>query len=88
PVVLNTCSNGASQDWTIADGKIVGPEGLCLDAKGDGRALGEPVVVAKCNGARSQVWEPADGRISGIGGSCLEARGDPESESIPVSLEH
>lgn len=85
-VVLNTCSNGASQEWTPADGKIVGPAGLCLDVTDKGRAAGE-AIVATCRGGDSQRWTLADGRIIGVGGKCLEARGDAEAEAIPVFLD-
>jgi len=56
PVIYVPCNGSPSQNWTVANGTIVGIGGKCVDITGGGPAIGAPLILAACNGGPSQRW--------------------------------
>jgi hypothetical protein len=75
PVSLFNCHGSPNQQWTIANGQIIGLSGMCLDVMGSAPNDGAQVIIVHCNGRESEKWALANGRIVGIGGKCLDVSG-------------
>ena len=50
------CTGGPSQNWTVANGTIVGIGGKCLDIGGGAPANWSPLIIATCSGSPGQRW--------------------------------
>jgi hypothetical protein len=55
-VIGVTCNGSPSQNWTAANGRIVGIGGKCLDVAGGGMRDFVPLVINSCSGSPSQQW--------------------------------
>jgi hypothetical protein len=51
-----TCNGSPSQNWTVANGHIVGIGGKCLDVAGGGMSDFVPLTINSCSGSPSQQW--------------------------------
>ncbi len=60
-VEVNTCSNDAEQNWTIATGGTIQVNGLCLDTAGAAAPTGTPVELNACSGGPTQQWTQGAG---------------------------
>ncbi|MET9359515.1 ricin-type beta-trefoil lectin domain protein [Streptomyces sp. NPDC006632] len=74
PVVLNPCTGGAGQRWTLAGDSTVRSLGKCLTASG---GAGGAAVLSSCTGDDAQRWTPdPDGALVNAGsGLCLDVYG-------------
>jgi hypothetical protein len=57
-VVIESCTDSATQQWTVTNGGAVtnAASGLCLGPAGAGTAAGTALQVQDCTGSSSQTW--------------------------------
>ncbi|MDR7277259.1 ricin-type beta-trefoil lectin domain protein [Catenuloplanes atrovinosus] len=66
----------ATFTWQVADGRITGPNGFCVDDYTGNTANGNPIVLWSCNDGGSQLWSVrGDGRLEVVG-KCLTIGAD------------
>jgi hypothetical protein len=53
-VQIWSCNRGKAQTWTYSGGEVK-HNGLCLNAKGNGKS-GARVILWACNGAPNEIW--------------------------------
>ena len=56
PVSLFNCHGSPNQQWTIANGQIVGIGGKCLDIAGASAQDHATLIIATCTSSPSQQW--------------------------------
>ena len=54
--MLVTCNGAPSQQWSIADGQIVGLVNKCLTETGGITADQTPLILFTCNSNPGQLW--------------------------------
>lgn len=80
------CNGAITQQWTVSDGQILGPNGKCLDAARNVSDDGTPLVLFDCWGGPNQHWEFRGNAIVGLGGKCVDVTWAKKANGTPIEL--
>ncbi|WP_405192700.1 glycoside hydrolase family 3 C-terminal domain-containing protein [Streptomyces anthocyanicus] len=88
-VVLHTCDDDASQQWTAGTDKTLWSQGKCLATENGGTTNGVNVVLDHCDGSKGQQWT-ADAAHSYVvnaqSGLCLEDADGSTADGNPLII--
>jgi hypothetical protein len=87
-VEFSTCTNAASQDWTVKAGGNVTINGLCLDTAGEATSAGTKVDLSTCGTSATQVWTQGTGNtlVNKASGLCLDDPGSATSNGTVLDI--
>jgi Ricin-type beta-trefoil lectin domain len=73
PVVLDSCTGSAQQDWTVEDDGTLQINGKCMDIYRDEKTNNAPVELWTCTGGANQQWQASNGTlVNPVSGKCLD----------------
>ncbi|MDB4969310.1 MAG: glycoside hydrolase [Myxococcales bacterium] len=87
-IQLWDCNGTVAQQWTLDQGRLVGPGGKCLDVQWGNQSDGAIVQLWDCNGTAAQQWTINGGAIVSAGGLCLDVKGYGTDNGTQIELWH